>query len=106
MHRARLLEDLGYRTMFAPDAKSALNLIQENSARFDLVFTDVVMPGMNGVEFGEEVRRRWPELPLILTSGYSDVLAEGGAHGFPLLRKPYSVEDLSRLVRRAVGARQ
>ena len=102
----QLLTDLGYRTMFASDAQSALDLLRENPDRFELVFSDVVMPGMNGVEFGKEVRRRWPQLPFVLTSGYSEVLARDSAHGFPLLQKPYSVEDLSRMLRRALGARQ
>jgi len=65
-----------------------------------------MMPGMNSIEFGKEVRRLWPQLPFVLTSGYSEVLVQGGAHGFPLLQKPYSVEDLSRMLRRALGARQ
>ena len=54
---------------------------------------------MNGVELGQEIRRRCPTLPVILTSGYSHVLANGGAQGFELLHKPYSVEDLSRALR-------
>ena len=60
----QLLDDLGYRTMLAIDAKSALSLIQENPDRFDLVFSDVVMPGMNGIDLGKEVRRRWPHFDL------------------------------------------
>ena len=42
----------------------------------------------------EEVRRRWPDLPVVLTSGYSHVLAEEGSHGFPLLQKPYTMDGL------------
>ncbi len=60
------------------------------------------MPGMNGVELAGEIRRRRPDIPVVLTSGYSDVLAAEGTHGFDLLRKPYSVADLSRILRRAV----
>ena len=60
------------------------------------------MPGMNGIEFGREVRRRFPDLPVLLTSGYSDVLAEQGTHGFQLVSKPYSVETLSRAVSSAL----
>ncbi len=53
-----------------------------------------------GVELGEEIRRRHPGLPVILTSGYSHVLAEGGLHGFELSHKPYAAEELSRVLRR------
>ena len=70
-----------------------------------MVFTDVIMPGMTGIELGEEVRRRYPGLPVVLTSGYSHVLAENGHHGFDLLQKPYSVEAMSRVLRRAVRDR-
>ncbi len=45
------------------------------------MFSDVVMPGMNGIDLAQEVRRRYPELPVVLTSGYSHVLAEKGTMG-------------------------
>jgi DNA-binding NtrC family response regulator len=66
------------------------------------VFSDVVMPGVDGVTLGHEIRRRRPHLTVVLTSGYSHVLAEEGSHGFELLRKPYSVEELSGVLRRAM----
>ena len=73
--------------------------------RFDVVFTDVVMPGMNGVELARTILGTQPGMPIVLSSGYSHVLAEDGRHGFPLLHKPYSVEDLSRILRRAIQRR-
>ena len=69
------------------------------------MFSDVVMPGMNGVDLAREIRRRHPKLPVVLTSGYSHVLAQEGHHGFELLKKPYAVEDLSRVLRKAAGRR-
>jgi len=72
---------------------------------FDVVFTDVVMPGMTGLELTQEIRRRYADLPVVLTSGYSHVLSEHGSHGFELLQKPYSVEQLSRVLHR-VGRRK
>ncbi|WP_052389526.1 PAS domain S-box protein [Belnapia moabensis] len=95
----QLLEDLGYVATWAPNARAALEVLEEDASRFDVVFSDVVMPGMNGVELGKEIRRRWPDLPVVLTSGYSHVLANGGAQGFELLHKPYSAEGLSRVLR-------
>jgi PAS domain S-box-containing protein len=94
----QLLNDLGYHTTLASDAQSALKLLDEKPGQFDLVFTDVVMPGMDGVALGREIRRRFPGLPVVLASGYSHVLAEEGTHGFPLLHKPYSVENLSKIL--------
>lgn len=99
-----LLEELGYVTPRATSAVDALELIEQESGRFALVFTDVVMPGMSGVELAKEVRRRSPDVPVVLTSGYSHVLAQEGTHGFDLLQKPYSVEALSRVIRRARSA--
>lgn len=99
---ARLLEELGYATTWAASAQAALDLVDEVSNHFDVVFTDVVMPGMSGVELAQAIRRRNPLLPVVLTSGYSHVLAEKGTHGFDLLQKPYSIDALSRVLRRAV----
>jgi len=63
------------------------------------------MAGMSVVDLGHEMRRRHPGLAVVLTSGYSQVLAEEGRHGFELLHKPYAVEDLSRLLRRVTRSR-
>ncbi len=60
-----------------------------------MVFTDVAMPGISGVELAQEIRRRCPDLPVVLTSGYSQVLAQRGSYGFDFLQKPYSIEQLS-----------
>ena len=97
-----LLEDLGYRVKRVADAASALTLLATDEFSADLVFSDVIMPGMNGVEFANIVRERYPGLPVILTSGYSDVLAENAHVGFELIQKPYSVESLSRVLRKAI----
>ena len=101
---SQLLHDLGYETTWAANAGEALDFL-ENGQPFDVVFSDVVMPGMSGVDLGHEIRRRHPGLPVVLTSGYSQVLAEEGRHGFELLHKPYAVEDLSRLLRRVTRSR-
>ena len=96
----QLLQDLGYDTTWVTNADDALVLLTGSAASFDVVFSDVVMPGMNGVELGREIRRLYPTLPVVLNSGYSHVLAQESHHGFELLHKPYAVEDLSRLLRR------
>jgi PAS domain S-box-containing protein len=100
---AQLLQELGYDTELATNADEAIRMLESNTASFDVVFSDVVMPGTNGVELGRRVRERWPGLPVVLTSGYSHVLADDARHGFPLLHKPYSVEGLSRILRKAVA---
>jgi signal transduction histidine kinase/CheY-like chemotaxis protein len=96
------LAELGYDSVLATDGHAALSLLQEDCDRFHVIFSDVVMPGMGGIELGGEVRRLYPDVPIILTSGYSHVLAQNGQHGFELLHKPYSVEQLSHVLRKAI----
>lgn len=101
-----LLHDLGYTTAWVVDAKGALATLAEDEFAFDLVFSDIIMPGMNGVDLARVIRERYPGLPVVLTSGYSDVLAENAHHGFELMQKPYSVEVLARTLRKAISARR
>ncbi|WP_419826319.1 PAS domain S-box protein [Sphingomonas sp.] len=100
------LSELGYDTVLAVDGPSALVELGGGGERFDVVFSDVVMPGMSGIELGREVKRKYPTLPVILTSGYSTVLAKDGTHGFELLQKPYSIEELSRVLRKVADGRR
>jgi FixJ family two-component response regulator len=57
---------------------------------------------MNGVQFATLIRERQPHLPVMLTSGYSIVLAENSHRGSELIQKPYSVEALSRALGKAI----
>jgi signal transduction histidine kinase/ActR/RegA family two-component response regulator len=99
----QILEDLGYRTYWAVNAEDALKKLGFDGAGFDAVFSDVVMPGMGGVELARLLKRRLPNLPVVLASGYSHVLAQEGSHGFELLQKPYSAEQISRVLRKVIG---
>ena len=100
------LAELGYQTVFAENGMTALAELAQNAARFDVVFSDVMMPGMTGLELGSEIRRLHPGLPVVLTSGYSHVLAQHGSSGFELLHKPYSMEELSRKLQVAAAGRR
>ena len=95
------LSELGYATKLVGNATHALEELEIDADRIDAVFTDVVMPGMTGIELAQEIRRRHPGLPVVLTSGYSHVLSEHGSYGFELLQKPYSIEQLSLVLHRA-----
>ena len=99
------LEELGYGTVLAPDAAHALGELNIAGRHFDAVFSDVVMPGMSGIELAREIGHRFPDLPVVLTSGYSTVLAEEGHRGLELIRKPYSVDELARILRKVTTAR-
>ena len=94
------LAELGYVTVWATNAEEALAELAKDADRFDVVFSDVVMPGMNGIDLAHQIRQDHHDLPVLLASGYSHVLAQNGTYGFELLHKPYSVEQLARLLRK------
>ncbi|MDO8605838.1 MAG: MASE4 domain-containing protein [Phaeospirillum sp.] len=100
----RQLKELGYRTLEASNGIAALNLIRDGAA-FDLLFSDVVMPGgMNGFELGQEARKHNPDLRILFTSGFPGTIipeAENGAK-VELLSKPYRKDDLARRVRQVL----
>ncbi len=102
----QILEDLGYRTEWVTNAESALDRLGRDGGGFEAVFSDVVMPGMGGIGLAQELRKRLPAMPVLLASGYSHVLAENDAHGFELLHKPYSADQLSRILRRVTRKRR
>jgi PAS domain S-box-containing protein len=96
-----LFEQLGYRVVRAENAAEALRHLQQG-IHFDLLFTDIVMPGpMNGLALAQTCRDNFPDIPVLLTSGYSDAaqLADGR---FAILRKPYELSVLERAVEAAL----
>ena len=99
-----LLNALGYRAVWVASAAAALDLLASESGSFDVVFSDVVMPGMNGVEFGKEVRLRYPGLPIVLTSGYNAVMPREGQCEFEMVLKPYTSGILVRAFDKALAA--
>jgi PAS domain S-box-containing protein len=97
------LEELGYTTVMTTSAEQALVELDLDAGRFAAIFSDVVMNGMGGFALGQEVRRRFPALPFVLSSGYSSVLASEQRHGFKLLPKPYSLEELAQTLADALA---
>jgi CheY-like chemotaxis protein len=97
-----LLEELGHQVLYAQTGEAALELAVRG-APFDLVFSDVVMPGMSGFDLAEELRRLRPDVPILLTTGYSDRLNDRGPGGFPVLGKPYSLDQLATAISGARG---
>jgi PAS domain S-box-containing protein len=88
-----LLEQLGYAVRWASNAEEALAEIEADG--IDLVFSDIVMPGkMDGLALAQAVREKYPRLPILLATGYSDTLRKVSL-GFPVLRKPYEIHQLS-----------
>jgi PAS domain S-box-containing protein len=92
-----LFEHLGYETIYRDSAEAALKLL-EAGTKIDLVFSDIVMPGtIDGVGLAREIRSRYPNLPIALTTGYSDA-AKGAPPDLGILRKPFDTEALSDFI--------
>jgi len=102
------LGELGYRTRLAENAAQALDILAGDQ-KFDLLFTDVVMPGgMNGYELASQVTKLQPELKVLLTSGYTaKTIAHDGLERFSanILSKPYRKADLARRIRLVLDER-
>ncbi|MGZ8326282.1 MAG: ATP-binding protein [Allosphingosinicella sp.] len=88
-----LLVELGHRVMRARTGAEALELA--GAGGFDAVFTDVVMPGMSGIELADALAPVLPGVPVVLTTGYSDEISRAGGVGRPVVFKPYRLETLS-----------
>jgi PAS domain S-box-containing protein len=92
-----LFEHLGYETVYEDSAEAALRLLAEG-ANIDLVFSDIVMPGtMDGVGLAREIEALYPNLPVILTTGYSDA-ALAAPPNLRILRKPFDTATLKRFL--------
>jgi PAS domain S-box-containing protein len=98
---ASLIEQLGYRTLRAENARDALNQLQRGN-RINLVLSDIVMPGgMNGMALAQEITNRYPQVGVLLSSGYSDMVQAAEAR-FVILRKPFQLPLLEKAIREAL----
>ncbi|HET6196639.1 MAG TPA: PAS domain S-box protein [Acetobacteraceae bacterium] len=96
-----LLEQLGYQVRAVENAEAALAAV--GAHQFDLMISDIVMAGaMDGLALARDVRRRFPDLPIVLVTGYSDSAAATQLE-FTVLRKPYRLAELSRAIANVVA---
>jgi PAS domain S-box-containing protein len=95
-----LLSDLNYRVISAANGEEAIEALARD--KVDLIFSDVLMPGMSGIELARQVRERHPELPILLASGYSEEVVRGGARNFQTLAKPYGAQTLGAAIAAAL----
>ncbi|MET4745146.1 PAS domain S-box-containing protein [Bradyrhizobium japonicum] len=91
-----MLEELGHTVFAATSGAEALGLIHEKGD-IDLLITDQAMPGMTGSELAEAVRSDWPDLPIIIATGYAE-LPEGPAQALRRLAKPFFEQDLAQAI--------
>ncbi len=92
----RLLARHGYGVIASTNAADAIELLEADALGIQLVLSDVMMPGMNGIEFARLVMSRWPEIPVLLMSGYSDteILDPTDSAGFRFIEKPFTSASL------------
>jgi PAS domain S-box-containing protein len=99
---AGLLEQLGYAVRWVSNAEAALAEIESDG--IDLVFSDIVMPGkMDGLALAQVIRGKYPRLPILLATGYSDTLRRTSL-GFQIIRKPYEIHELSQALAKVSAA--
>jgi two-component system NtrC family sensor kinase len=103
---AAALEESGYSVKRVESAHQAIEMLTTEN-EIDLVFSDVVMPaGMSGVQMARVVRERFPDLPVLLTTGYSSAAMEALSAGFPILNKPYRIDALRQAIGNMLGPRR
>ena len=95
-----MLAELGHRVTLASSGEEALELCRKHS--FDVVLSDVVMPGMGGLKFADALAVERPDLPVVLATGYSQEIAEAGSGGRTVILKPYRLATLSEALSTAM----
>ncbi len=95
-----LLEDLHCKVIAAASGEEALKLLDRE--KVDLLFSDIVMPGMSGIELARAVRNANPNLPVLLATGYSEETLGGAANDFATVRKPYGAATLGAAMVEAI----
>jgi PAS domain S-box-containing protein len=104
----RILTEGGYRVAATSRGAEAVRLLEDPRQEFDLLISDVVMPGMRGVELARRAQELRPELPVLMMSGYTTPMAEEDRRAMaeaPLLEKPFSRRDLLGEVRTLLDER-
>ena len=95
-----LLSELGHKVTRAASGEEALDLAR--AQQFDIVLSDVVMPGMGGLKLAQTLREEQPQLPVVLATGYSQEITETGSGGRPVILKPYRLATLSEALASAM----
>ncbi len=102
----QMLESRGYRTLEADGGEEAVRVSSAYPGPIDLLLTDIVMPGMSGMELAERVRRERPGIRVLFMSGYTreGILRYQGisVDQIPFLQKPFTVDTLARRVSDAI----
>jgi two-component system, cell cycle sensor histidine kinase and response regulator CckA len=98
-----VLGSYGYQVLTAPGGGDALDLLAEKEGKVDLVIIDWIMPRMTGKELSAEIRKEYPNIPILLTSGYVNL--PGAAAEGEFLQKPFTTQELLQRVRQKLQLR-
>lgn len=94
----------GYRVLKTHSSVEAISIFEENLNDIDLLFCDVVMPGLNGAELAEKLRKLKPELRVIFSSGYSDdIVEEFGIGDETILQKPIKAQKIQDALKQSLA---
>lgn len=94
------LEELGYDVWFAGTAVSAAFALKERQP--EIILTDIILPGgMSGLDLAQQVAENYPEIPVVLMTGYTPEMDRVQSLGFPVMRKPYLLDDLAKTLENA-----
>jgi PAS domain S-box-containing protein len=104
----KILRDFGFETMLAQDGREALDILKETGAAVTAVLMDLSMPRMGGQEALRRLRESWPDLPVIMMSGYTEEtvaphFSDAGPGQTAFLQKPFLAEDLIGAIRRVTA---
>jgi|GEM_PF-4123280 len=103
---SQMLEKLGYSVIVANSGSNAVEIIDDKGEGIDLVILDMIMPGMDGDKVFHKIRGKYPNMPIVLASGYSldgqaNSIMRNGCNGF--IQKPFTLTDLSNTIRSVLG---
>ena len=100
-----LLESVGYKVVTETNSLQAMETFRADPYRFDLVITDMTMPGLRGEELARQIIALRPDMPIILCTGYSDLIDEKLAREIGIrefVMKPYVVANFVQTIRKAL----
>jgi CheY-like chemotaxis protein len=103
MATCEMLKDLGHQVIEAPSGDKALKILRDGTP-IDVVLSDEAMPGMRGTQLAVAIRASWPDLSIILATGYAELPKDSGLK-LPLLRKPYAQEELAVAIGKVIGGK-
>ena len=104
VNAVEMIEDAGFEALEAADADEAIEIL-EGRPDIKVIFTDIQIPGsMNGLKLAHAVRRRWPPIKIVATSGRVNIRIDDLPEGGRFLPKPYLPEEIAGTLRELVGA--